>query len=52
MPCDAGLAAAAAQWLPKYPDIKVEISGDNRFVDIVAERYDIGVRRVPTWPRT
>jgi DNA-binding transcriptional LysR family regulator len=31
-------------WLPLYPDIKVEISGDNRFVDIVAERFDIGVR--------
>jgi len=31
-------------WLPKYPDIKVEISADNRFTDIVAERFDIGVR--------
>jgi DNA-binding transcriptional LysR family regulator len=31
-------------WLPKYPDIKVEISSDNRFTDIVAERFDIGVR--------
>lgn len=31
-------------WLPLYPDIKVEISGDNRFTDIVAERFDIGVR--------
>ncbi|MEO7401499.1 MAG: LysR family transcriptional regulator [Polaromonas sp.] len=31
-------------WLPRYPDIKVEISGDNRFTDIVAERFDIGVR--------
>jgi DNA-binding transcriptional LysR family regulator len=31
-------------WLPKYPDIKVEVSGDNRFIDIVAERFDIGVR--------
>ena len=31
-------------WLPLYPDIKVEISGDNRFVDIVAARFDIGVR--------
>lgn len=31
-------------WLPKYPDIKVEISSDNRFIDIVAERFDIGVR--------
>lgn len=31
-------------WLPRFPDIKVEISGDNRFTDIVAERFDIGVR--------
>jgi DNA-binding transcriptional LysR family regulator len=31
-------------WLPGYPDIRVEISGDNRFIDIVADRYDIGVR--------
>ena len=31
-------------WLPRYPDIKVEISSDNRFIDIVAERFDIGVR--------
>jgi DNA-binding transcriptional LysR family regulator len=31
-------------WLPLYPDIKVEISGENRFTDIVAERFDIGVR--------
>lgn len=27
-----------------YPDIKVKISGDNRFTDIIAERFDIGVR--------
>lgn len=31
-------------WLPRYPDIKVEISSDNRFADIVSERFDIGVR--------
>jgi len=31
-------------WLPSYPDIKVEVSGENRFTDIVAERFDIGVR--------
>ena len=31
-------------WLPKYPAIKVEISSDNRFIDIVSERFDIGVR--------
>ena len=31
-------------WLPKYPDINIEISSDNRFTNIVAERFDIGVR--------
>lgn len=31
-------------WLPTHPDIKVEISSENRFIDIVAERFDIGVR--------
>jgi DNA-binding transcriptional LysR family regulator len=31
-------------WLPLYPDIKVEVSAENRFTDIVAERFDIGVR--------
>ena len=30
--------------LVDYPDIKVEITTDSRFVDIVAERYDAGVR--------
>jgi len=30
--------------LPRYPDINVEISVDTRFVDIVAERFDAGVR--------
>jgi DNA-binding transcriptional LysR family regulator len=30
--------------LPKYPDINIEIVSDNRFTDIVAERFDIGVR--------
>lgn len=31
-------------WLPRYPDIRIEISSNNRFTDIVAERFDIGVR--------
>jgi DNA-binding transcriptional LysR family regulator len=31
-------------FLPAYPDIKVEISVDYGLRDIVAERYDIGVR--------
>src|ERR1700709_1624328 len=31
-------------WLPRYPDIRVEISSDNRFIDIVADRFETGVR--------
>jgi DNA-binding transcriptional LysR family regulator len=31
-------------WLVQHPGIKVEIRSDNRFVDIVADRFDIGVR--------
>jgi DNA-binding transcriptional LysR family regulator len=30
--------------LPKYPDIKIEINVDHGFTDIVAQRYDAGVR--------
>nr|WP_321462435.1 LysR family transcriptional regulator [uncultured Cohaesibacter sp.] len=30
--------------LPSYPDIKVELIRENRLIDIVAERFDAGVR--------
>lgn len=33
-----------ARFLPQYPDIHVELSVDYGLVDIVAERYDIGIR--------
>jgi len=33
-----------AKFLPDYPDINVEISIDDGFVDIVGERFDAGVR--------
>jgi DNA-binding transcriptional LysR family regulator len=33
-----------ATLLPDYPNIKIEITIDHKLVDIVAERYDIGVR--------
>jgi DNA-binding transcriptional LysR family regulator len=33
-----------AKLLPRYPDIKVELIIDYGFTDIVAERYDAGVR--------
>lgn len=38
------LLPALAKFLPKYPDIKVEINSENRMVDIVEQRYDAGVR--------
>ncbi len=33
-----------AQLMAEYPDIKIEISLDQRLTDIVAERFDAGVR--------
>ena len=40
----AVLLPALAKLLPDYPDIKVEIVIDYGLTDIVAERYDAGVR--------
>ncbi len=43
----AGHAAETILWpklLPDYPDLKVEISVDCGLIDIVAQRYDAGVR--------
>lgn len=33
-----------AAFLPQYPDINIEVSIDNGFVDIVGEHFDAGVR--------
>lgn len=41
---DSLLWPRIAPLLRQYPDLHVEISSDYRMVDIVAERYDIGVR--------
>jgi DNA-binding transcriptional LysR family regulator len=38
------LAPALARLLPDYPDLSVEIINEYRLVDIVAERFDAGVR--------
>ncbi|MCC6211559.1 MAG: LysR family transcriptional regulator [Burkholderiales bacterium] len=38
------LAPALEAFLPRYPDIKVEVHVDYGFVDVVAERFDAGVR--------
>lgn len=41
---DKILWPALAQFLPKYPDISVELSIDGALTDIVAQRFDAGVR--------
>src|SRR5713101_2007049 len=38
------LSPALTRFLPRYPDIKVEITIDHGLIDIVAQRYDAGVR--------
>jgi DNA-binding transcriptional LysR family regulator len=41
---DTILWPALAKLLPKYPDIKVEVCADQGLTDIVAERFDAGIR--------
>jgi DNA-binding transcriptional LysR family regulator len=41
---EAILWPAVARLLPNYPDIKIEIIIDYGLTDIVAERYDAGIR--------
>jgi DNA-binding transcriptional LysR family regulator len=43
-PVDTVLMPALEGLLPAYPDIKVEIDVDNTLTDIVAGRYDAGIR--------
>jgi len=43
-PAETILWPALAKLLPEYPDIKVEIVIDNGLTNIVAERFDAGVR--------
>lgn len=43
-PAEAILWPALEKLLPHYPDINVEICIDNAFTDIVADRFDAGVR--------
>lgn len=43
-PAESILLPALAKFLPLYPDLTVELIIDNGFVDIVAERFDAGVR--------
>src|SRR5580698_573047 len=41
---NSALWPALRKLLPKYPDIKVEVAIENGLTDIVAERFDAGVR--------
>jgi DNA-binding transcriptional LysR family regulator len=43
-PAKTILQPKLAKFLPRYPDINVEIVIDNGLTDIVAKRYDAGVR--------
>lgn len=43
-PAHSVLQPGLAKLLPKYPDVRVEVIIDYGLVDIVAERYDAGVR--------
>jgi DNA-binding transcriptional LysR family regulator len=43
-PAETVLWPAIEKLLPDYPDISVEVCIDNAFGDIVAERFDAGVR--------
>jgi DNA-binding transcriptional LysR family regulator len=43
-PAESILMPALAKLLLLYPDLSVELMVDNGFVDIVAERFDAGVR--------
>lgn len=43
-PAEAIVLPAVAKLLPDYQDLNVEISVNSGFVDIVAERFDAGVR--------
>lgn len=38
------LQPALARFLPRYPDIRIELSAQSGFIDIVTERFDAGVR--------
>ncbi|MGC4250925.1 MAG: LysR family transcriptional regulator [Sphingobium sp.] len=39
------LGPALERFLPNYPDIRVEVTTDQGLIDIVHDRYDVGIRR-------
>jgi DNA-binding transcriptional LysR family regulator len=38
------LAPAVADYLVKYPDVSIDLSLDNPYVDLVDKRFDLGIR--------
>jgi DNA-binding transcriptional LysR family regulator len=42
--CATVLWPVLKRWLPRYPEVQVEVSLDSRMTDIVGERFDAGVR--------
>lgn len=38
------LYPAVARLLPRYPELKIEVSMDNKLTDIVEQRFDAGIR--------
>jgi len=44
MPPKTILRPKLAEFLPRFPDVSVEVSVNDAFVDIVGERFDAGVR--------
>ncbi|MFB9134490.1 LysR family transcriptional regulator [Vibrio olivae] len=51
---DSGSVPLIARFLPqffvRYPDIKVEIVAESRFIDIVSEHFDAGIRLMESVP--
>jgi DNA-binding transcriptional LysR family regulator len=42
--CTTVLWPVLKRWLPRYPEVQVEVSLDSRMTDIVGERFDAGIR--------
>ena len=38
------LASAVADYLVKYPDVSIDLSLDDPYVDLVEKRFDLGIR--------
>ncbi len=43
------VARLVAEFVRRYPHVKVELDATDRYVDFIAERYDVGVGATPEW---